>query len=254
MLHQIDEALEALLRASVPLSATDIDVSFEAPDREWSSKLNRPTVNLFLWDIRLNTDRARSGMETIERDGVPMRRLALPRVALRYLVTAWTSDHRDERALLAGLLRSVLAHPVIATDFLPPALLELHPPVMSLVAGDKTQIDIFKTLEGQLKPGLDVIVTVEVDLGLEKELAQPPSSVDLLTSPPGSEPVALRRVAGEVMVPDSVGLTVVSPRGSSVVNAAGRFLVPAVPGDEVSLLSDPIRTVVVPEHGGVVIR
>lgn len=254
MLHQIDEAMEALLRATVPLSATDVDVSFEAPDREWSAKLNRPTVNAFLWDIRLNAERARSGMETIERDGVAMRRMALPRVSLRYLITAWTSDHRDERALLGGLLRSVLAHPVIDADFLPPSLRDLHNPHISLVSGDKTQIDIFKTLEGQLKPGLDVIVTVEVDLGLERELAQPPSAVDVSATPPGAEPTVIRRVAGEVLFDGAVGLTVVSPRGSATVNSASRFLVPGRPGDELTLLSDPVRTVIVPEQGGVVFR
>ena len=40
MLHLIDAALEAFLRATVPLSAQDVDVSFEAPDREWSAKLD----------------------------------------------------------------------------------------------------------------------------------------------------------------------------------------------------------------------
>ncbi len=37
MLESVDESLEALLRATVPLSATDIDVSFEAPDRTWAA-------------------------------------------------------------------------------------------------------------------------------------------------------------------------------------------------------------------------
>ena len=86
MLDLIDQTLEAFFRATVPLSAQDVDVSFEAPDREWSAKLNRPTVNLFLWDIRRSTDRARTGVEELERDGRLVRRLALPRVELRYLV------------------------------------------------------------------------------------------------------------------------------------------------------------------------
>ena len=77
-------------------------MSFEAPDRDWSAKLTRPTVNLFLWDIRRSTERARPGSRRLERDGRLVRRLPLPRVELRYLVTAWTSDHGDERALLAG--------------------------------------------------------------------------------------------------------------------------------------------------------
>ena len=40
MLDAIDTTLEALLRAAVPLSASDVDVSFEAPDRDWSGTRN----------------------------------------------------------------------------------------------------------------------------------------------------------------------------------------------------------------------
>jgi len=42
VLELIDESLESFFRASVPLSATDVDVAFDAPDREWSAKLTRP--------------------------------------------------------------------------------------------------------------------------------------------------------------------------------------------------------------------
>jgi hypothetical protein len=66
MLEMIDESLERFLRTSLLLGATDVDVSLEAPDREWSAKLTRPTVNLFLWDIRRSATRSRSGMRTVE--------------------------------------------------------------------------------------------------------------------------------------------------------------------------------------------
>ena len=59
MLELVDESLEAFFRAVVPLSATDVDVSFDAPDRDWSAKLSRPTVNVFLWDIRRSATRSR---------------------------------------------------------------------------------------------------------------------------------------------------------------------------------------------------
>ena len=58
VLAHIDESLEAMLRAAVPLSAVDIDVSFEIPDEDWAAKLTRPTVNLYLWDIRRSSNRS----------------------------------------------------------------------------------------------------------------------------------------------------------------------------------------------------
>jgi hypothetical protein len=255
VLELIDESIEAFLRATVPLSAADVDVSFEAPEREWSAKLNRPTVNLFLWDIGRSSERARSGVETIERNGRMVRRMALPMVELRYLVTAWTSDHRDERSILSGLLRSLLVHSSIPAQFRPDGLAGLDAPTISLRSSEKAQVDVFKTLEGQLKPAINIVVTTEFDLELETELAPPVVEFEVgISDRSTGARTSVRRIAGEVDVPGSVGLRVVSPRGSAVVNAASRFLVAAAPGDEISLLSEPVRTIVAPEQGGVVIR
>ena len=59
------------------------------------------------------------------------------------------------------------------------------------------------------------------------------------------------KLAGEVGDPDAVGSAVISPRGSSIVNAAGRFVIVAEAGDEIVIESTPPRTVVVPAEGGV---
>ena len=48
------------LRVAVPLPAT-IDVSFATPDKRWGAARTKPTVNLFLWDIRREPRSARSG-------------------------------------------------------------------------------------------------------------------------------------------------------------------------------------------------
>ena len=254
MLELIDTCLEALLRAHVPLSATDVDVSFEAPDKDWAAKLNRPTVNLFMWDVKRSADRSRTGMETFERDGVTMHRMALPRVELRYLVTAWTTEHRDERALLSGLLRTVLAVPEIPPTFVPEELAELTPLRMLLARSGEKNIDVFKSLDGKLKPALDITVVTDIDLGLETALAAPPSEVGLGVADRDlpSRRSNLRRIAGEVAIDGAIGAVVRSPRGSTIVNTAGRFLIPAAPGDDVVLEIDPPRTATVPEVGGLV--
>ncbi len=254
MLEMIDTCLEALLRAHVPLSATDVDVSFEAPDKDWAAKLNRPTVNLFLWDVKRSADRSRAGMETIDRNGVMMSRMALPRVEMRYLITAWTSEHRDERALLSGLLRTVLSVPEIPATFVPPELAELTPLRMLLARSGEKNIDVFKSLDGKLKPALDITLVTDIDLGLETPLAAPPSAVGLGVADreQPSRRADLRRVAGEVRFEGASGAVVRSPRASTTVNAAGRFLISAAPGDEVVLELEPPRTAVVPDIGGVV--
>ncbi len=253
MLEHVDAALESLLRARVPLSAQDVDVSFETPTKEWSARLNRPTVNLFLWDLKRSTEQARSGMQRTERDGVPSTRMAPPIIELRYLITAWTQDHRDERALLSGLLRSVLASRQIAATFLPPELAhELL--TLRLARTGETPLDVFKLIDNTMKAALDVALVTPVDLGLDTPLATPVTEIGIrigdMTTP--GRTVDVRRVAGEVRVP-ALGAIVRSPRSATVVNESGRFLIAAAPGDEITLEIDPPHSVVVPAHGGVVI-
>ena len=254
MLELIDESLEAFFRATVPLSATDVDVSFDPPDREWSAKLTRPTVNIFLWDIRRSTARATSGRRTVERDGAVFYEPQPPYIELRYVVTAWTSDHGDERALLAGLIRSLLAHGSISREFLTSAFDELHQPALTMAAAGEDHMDVFKALEGQVKPGLNMVLTTEFDIGVSQPAGPPVDSIATTFGRIGSETTeSIRRVAGEVRSPDAVGVTVRSPIGATVVGSSGRFLLRAKPGDEIVVETDPPLVATVPEQGGVVL-
>jgi hypothetical protein len=253
MLEHVDAALEALFRAQVPLSAQGVDVTFETPTKEWSARLNRPTVNLFLWDLKRSSEHARAGVERVERDGVAMSRMALPVVELRYLVTAWTSDHRDERALLGGLLRAVLATRQIPPTFVPA---ELHETLtMRLARTGETPLDVFKLVDNTMKAALDVAVVTPFDIGVEQPLAAPVTEIGVhigdLTVP--ARAVEIRRIAGEVRFP-AAGTVVRSPRSATVVNDTNRFLIAAAPGDEITLDTEPPRSAVVPDHGGVVIE
>jgi hypothetical protein len=166
MLHQLDESIETFLRAAVPLPARDIDVAFEAPDGDWAARVSRPTVNLYLWDVRVNLSEREYGDELIEdSDGKRYRRGPLPRVDCRYLVTAWTSEVRDEHSLLGSVLAALLLHPVIEAEHLQGVLATVRPvPSLSLRSGDGSEnSDFWSALGGQLKPGLDLVVTATVD-------------------------------------------------------------------------------------------
>lgn len=255
MLEFVDASVEALLRAAVPLSAVDVDVAFDAPTRDWSAKLTRPTVDLYLWDIHRSREHARTGMQQVERNGQMRTRLILPRVELRYFVTVWASEHRDERSLLGGILRAALSYHQVPDSFVAPSLRDLAPMRMSVpLTGDEGP-EIGKTLDGQLKPGFELLVVTEVDTGLDQPLGPPVTSFEVSVSDrerPGRR-AEMRRVAGEVVGAEAVGAPVRSPRGSAVVNEAGRFLIAAAPGDEIVVELDPPRSAVVPEQGGVVI-
>jgi hypothetical protein len=178
--------------------------------------------------------------------------LALPVVELRYVVTAWTSDHGDERALLAGLMRAILAHSSIPSTFLAESLLGLEPPSIFMARSGEEHVDVFKALEGQLKPGINMVLISQVDVGVTTPVGPPVQDFEVLVADrTGTARSTTRRIAGEVLAPEAVGASVRSPVGASRVNAAGRFLVKARPGDEVVVETSPPRSAVVPPSGGV---
>ncbi len=190
MLHLLDETLETFLRTVVPLPARDVDVVFEAPDGEWSAALSsRPTVNLYLWDIRPNLAERDYGEVIIEeQDGRRFRREPLPRVDCRYLVSAWTSEVRDEHSLLGDVLSALLLHPVIEAEHLQGVFAGVRPlPSLRLRSGDGSEnSDFWSALGGQLKPGLDLVVTVTVDAALRTPAGPPTETVTVRATTNGA--------------------------------------------------------------------
>jgi len=176
MLHLLDESLAAFLRNTVPLPMRDVDVVFDAPDGDWAAGVSRPTVNLYLWDVRPNLAEREFGEELIEQgDGRMFRRKLLPRVDCRYLVTAWTSEVGDEHSLLGNVMTQLLLHETIDPEHLVGPFANTRPlPTIRLRSGDGSEnSDFWSALGGQLKPGLDMVVTATVDAAALK-LAGPP--------------------------------------------------------------------------------
>jgi hypothetical protein len=165
MLHLLDESLAAFLRQIVPLPAREIDIAFEAPDKEWSAKLSRPTVSLFLWDVRPNLAERSIGLQVVrDEDGKARRQGPMPRIECRYLITAWTTEVGDEHALLGQVLAALLLNPILAPEHLkPPLISDPLPEILLRAGGDTESSDFWSAIGGQLKPGLDVSVSVTLD-------------------------------------------------------------------------------------------
>jgi hypothetical protein len=180
MLHLLDATFEAFLRAEVPLD-DQIDVAYEAPDNEWSSGINRPTVNLFVWDIRRNHTEAFGGMDLVEREQDRFHRPVPPRIDFRYLVTTWTQDVRDEHALLGAVLVACLRLPQIPQEHLQGALAEVAPlPRIQVARFDQSESSEFwSSMGGQLKAALDVVITATVDTAVMRKAGPPVRSIAL---------------------------------------------------------------------------
>lgn len=182
MLHLLDESLGAFLRESVPLTARSVDLAFDAPDRDWASRVNRPTINLYLWEVRPSVAEREMGMTDVPVSGGRAHRQGpMPRIECRYLITAWTKDIGDEHALLGRVLTALLVNPVIDRKHLKAPLGDVDPlPTIALRTGaDGENSDFWSALGGQLKPGLDVVITMAVDAVTFREVGPPVETITL---------------------------------------------------------------------------
>jgi hypothetical protein len=241
MLHLLDETLEAFLRAEVPLPARQVDVSFDAPDSDWGAAVTKPTVNLFLWDLRVNIADREAGMELVqEENGARTRRPLKPRVDCRYLVTAWTTEVQDEHRLLGALLTALLRHSEIAAEHLQGAYSGVRPlPTVSAAQQDGDGgSDLWQALGGKLKPGLDLRVTATVDADMFQEAGPPVERYEIGVSDRDVPARSDRLTSVGGVAEGAEGATVVSPRGRASADAEGRFLIRAEEGDEVTVQAE----------------
>ncbi len=250
MLHLLDASLEAFLRAEVPLSERQVDVSFEAPDDEWGAQVSRPTVNLFLWEVHSNFEERESGLALEQQgNGKAFRAPPRPRVDCRYLVTAWTTDVKDEHQLLGSLLTALLTNQEIAPEYLQGDFARVRPIPALKVAEPKAQddADFWRALGGQIKPGLDVVVTATVDLQPVTE-AGPPVERYRIDLGRGAATETVELVGGEAGDAPP-GTPVTSPRGAAVVEEGGAYRVRAHTGDRVVVETTPPVEYEVGERG-----
>src|SRR2546425_13010782 len=100
MFADLDETIRQLLIRFVPLDLTEVDVSFEAPDRDWSGRLSRPTVNCFLYDVRENLELRRTDWEVQRKNGEGTSKRLPARIDATYQITVWARAPEDEHRLL----------------------------------------------------------------------------------------------------------------------------------------------------------
>jgi len=164
VIHEVDEVLKDLIGGGA-LAGSGIEVSFDAPTRDWAARRNTPTINTYLYDIREDVHRRQRGHVAVrdERDVVVKRRQPPRWFRLSYLVTAWTKRPQDEHRLLSAVLSTLIPRELLAPDELPGSLGALGLTVPISVAGIQTEsrslAEIWSALGGELKPSLDLVVT-----------------------------------------------------------------------------------------------
>jgi hypothetical protein len=176
MIHEVDETLRAIVKRDV-INGSDIEVVFDAPTKDWASRRNTPTIDIYLYDIREDLKRRQAGtIDVHDEQGRITGRRTMPRVfKLSYLVTAWTQRAEDEHRLLSAMLACFLRNDRLPVEWLAGSLQENNWPLDISIAlpppEDRALSDVWSAMGGELKPSLDLVITPPIDVERFKEAA-----------------------------------------------------------------------------------
>jgi hypothetical protein len=178
----VDEGLEHLLRAELPLPEDVGDVSFDAPTGTWAAQLARITVNLFLYDISRSSIPSRSQTHRVDPNGRIQQRAQQPMVRLSYLVSAWAGNARDEHQLLGDVISRCVAVGELPERHITGAL--SSPVHLSFADDERTRPrDVWSGVGGQLKPSFTLQANLAADTFDWRDEAPPVTSIEALMPP-----------------------------------------------------------------------
>lgn len=167
MIDDLDKVLENLLKREIPIKNREVEIAFDLPKREWSARMNRPTLNLFLHDIRENATLRRPEWQLQRSNGGGYtKQRAHARVDLRYMITAWAKRPEDEHHLLARTLMALYRFPFLPEDLLP-EIFQGQPVPIPMRVADHDQLrnpaDVWGALDNELRPAVTCVVTLALD-------------------------------------------------------------------------------------------
>lgn len=173
MIADLDETIRKLLQQELPIKNGEIEIKFDQPKREWSARLNRPTVNFFLYDLRENPVLRQHGWEQISGNGggrVDNQLAHLKRTPLRvdcfYMLTTWASDPEDEHRLLSSTLLALFRFPVLPTDRLVGSLQKQPFEIPARLANHDrltNPAEVWSSLDNEMRPSISYIITLALD-------------------------------------------------------------------------------------------
>lgn len=212
MIHDLDQSIRNLFERDV-LNGSGVDLDFEAPTKEWAAKLNKPTIDVFLYDIREDLSRREVMFEEV-RDGsgkVIDRRQPPRRFRFAYLLTAWTKRPEDEHRLLSSILGCLVQNDRLPPEVLAGSLEGIERPIITQVAmaidEDRMYSNVWSALGGELKPSINLVCIAPLDVSRVLPFGPPVTESPRLSvgRPDTDEPEAVRSRRGKKAEVDELG-------------------------------------------------
>lgn len=245
MLFEIQKALRNLLSNQGHINASDVELRFDPPTREWTRTLTRPTIDFFLFDLQENTDLRHNNFTTTTGNNRAAKRLAPRRMDLRYMVSVFTTVIEDEHTLLWRTLVTLMKYSPLPPEVLPEPLRTLEPPLVTRVSqpGEHSPfMELWRGLEVPPRPALLYVVTTPLDLDIAIEsplvLTRTTRYARLQTDTPteGSHLIGgvVRNKTGTPLAGVAVGIIGGSAE-TATTNPEGKFVLHRLPSGSVTL-------------------
>jgi hypothetical protein len=167
MIQDLDKTLEKILYERGRLSRNDIDVSFDQPNGDWSSRLARPTLNIWAFDLRENVKLRNMEFDVTRENGMGTRKRLPRRFDLTFLVTAWARKVEDEHQLiwrgLGALAQLTILKPEDCEGAMRDQLYDI--PILVGNIGDRlpNTSDLWSVLNNQMRLGFTFVITLALD-------------------------------------------------------------------------------------------
>lgn len=186
MIEDLDETIRQLLIAEMPIKNSEIDIKFDQPKRDWSARLNKPTINFFLYDLRENVVLRRHQWEQMPvmptngngkngngnkgGNGASHNIARLKRTPFRvdcfYMMTAWANEPEDEHRLMSDCLLALFRNPVVPAERLAGSMKNQPYELQAALARhDKltNPAEIWGALDNELRPSVSFVITLAFD-------------------------------------------------------------------------------------------
>lgn len=175
MFSDLDESIKNMLTAEMPVKNGQIDIKFDQPVREWSTKLVKPTVNFYLYDVRENVMLRQHQWEQQRQNGgsrldVSRMKRSPFRVDCCYMLTTWASEPDDEHLLLARCLLALFRNPILPEEYLVGEMQSQEFEIQAKVASnDKltNPAEVWSALDNEMRPSVSFVVTVALNPWME---------------------------------------------------------------------------------------
>jgi len=156
----LEDELSELLHSSV-------EIVFERPDDKFNP--TQTTVNLFLYDIRENTELRSNELGIERKNGQVLIHRPPLRVACTYLITAWPVSGEDlplqEHRLLSQILNVLSKYPTIPERCIYDSLKGQEPPLPMIAAQAecfKNPAEFWTAIGNKMHPSITVTVTISL--------------------------------------------------------------------------------------------